>query len=63
MNDPVFSFIVEILGAFVVWSFNGFKGKLSDEMDGPYDSTKKGYRNMIISFIILFIVYQVVINF
>ena len=63
MRDPIFSFLVEILGAFVVWSFNGFKGKLSDEMDGPYDSTKKSFRNMIISFIIIFIVCVVVINF
>ncbi len=63
MIDPIFSFLVEILGAFVVWSFNGFKGKLSDEMDGPYDSTKKGARNMIISFIILLIVFMILINF
>ena len=62
MQNPIFSFLTEIIGAFVVWVFKGFKGKLSDEMSGPYESSNKSWRNMIISFIILFIVALLVFN-
>ena len=62
MNDPVFSFIIEIVGAFIVWAFKGFKGKLSDEMSGPYESNKKGWRNALISFSLLFIIIALISN-
>ena len=60
MQNPIFSFLTEIIGAFLVWAFKGFKGKLSDEMSDPYESSNKSWRNMIISFLILFIVILIV---
>jgi len=51
----LFSFILELIAAFIVWSFKGFRGKLTDEISGPYDSGKKRDRNIIISLIVILI--------
>ena len=60
MSNPFFSFILEIIGAFIVWVSRGFKGKLNDEMSGPYESSKKSWRNALISILFLFIVLAIV---
>ena len=60
MNNLFSSFIFEIIGAFVVWMVKGFKGKLSDEMSGPYESNRKSWRNTLISFLLLFFIIAVV---
>ncbi|HAH25512.1 MAG TPA: hypothetical protein DCL77_17440 [Prolixibacteraceae bacterium] len=56
MRGNFSSFIIEIVGAFIVWAFKGFKGSLSDEMSGPYESNRKTLRNASISFAILFLI-------
>ncbi len=60
MRDLFSSFIFEVIGAFVVWMAKGFKGKLSDEMSGPYESNRKSWRNTVISFLLLFLIGVVV---
>lgn len=35
MRGTIGNFMIEIIGAFVVWMFKGFKGTISDEMSGP----------------------------
>jgi Na+/H+ antiporter NhaC len=59
MSDPVFSFFMEIIGAFIVWASKGFKGKLNDEMSGPHESSKKSWRNALISILLLIIVVAI----
>lgn len=59
MRDPFFSFVIEIIGAFIVWASKGFKGKLEDEMSRPYESNKKSWRNALISFAFIFIIFAI----
>lgn len=59
MRASFSSFIIEIVGAFIVWACKGFKGKLSDEMSGPYESNGKTYRNALISFAIVFLIIAI----
>jgi|Cruoilmetagenom7_1024161.scaffolds.fasta_scaffold481808_1 hypothetical protein len=46
-------FIVQIIGATVVWTAKGFKGSINDEMAGPGDRGAKGTRNFIIAVIVV----------
>jgi hypothetical protein len=62
MRSPVYSFIFQVIGAFLVWTFKGYKGKFDDEMTGPYNSSNKSIRNIIISGIFLFLVYLIISN-
>jgi hypothetical protein len=57
MSNPFWRFIFEVVGAFVCWAFGGFKGKLEDEMSGPYEVSKKSTRNTVISGIVVLIIY------
>lgn len=61
-GNPIINFLIEIIGAFIVWTVKGFKGKLSDEMSGPYESNKKKWRNTIISFSVFLLVLAIVTN-
>ena len=56
----LFSFILELIAAFIVWSFKGFRGKLTDEISGPYESGKKRNRNFIISLIVILIIIGII---
>jgi hypothetical protein len=56
----IFGFLLEIIAAFIIWGFKGFKGKVTDEMSRPHESSKKSWRNIIISIIILLIIYVIV---
>jgi hypothetical protein len=58
----IFSLILEIIGAFIAWAFKGFKGKLMDEISGPYESSRKSWRNLIISSIFVFVVASIVVS-
>ena len=60
MRDPFFSFIMEVVGAFIVWALKGFKGKFNDEMSGPYESTRKSWRNALISIGFVLIILAIV---
>ena len=60
MKDPIFSFLVEIVGAFIVWTLKGFKGKLSDEMSGPNESNTKSWRNFTITLIFIFLIVTII---
>ncbi len=60
MRDLFFDFLVQFIGAFVVWLFKGCKGKLSDEMAGPYDSSSKTWRNFAITLLIFLIGFAIV---
>ena len=60
MRDPFFSFIMEVIGAFIVWTFKGFKGKFNDEMSGPYESNRKSWRNALISIGFVIIVLAII---
>ena len=60
MINQLFSFMFQIIGAFSVWTFKGFKGKFNDEMTGPYDSSNKRIRNFIISGLFLFLVFIII---
>lgn len=53
--------VLEMIGAFVVWAIKGFKGKLSDEVSGPYETNFKSIRNAMIS-ILVFIIIVVIIS-
>lgn len=55
-ENQIINFLFEIIGAFIVWTVKGFKGKLSDEISGPYESNKKKWRNTIISFSVFLLV-------
>ena len=63
MRSNFASFIIEIVGAFVVWAFKGFKGSLSEEMSGPFESNRKTLRNALISFAILFLIIAIAYKF
>ncbi len=45
MRNSISDFVIEIVGALVVWAFKGFKGTLSDEMSRPHESNFKTWRN------------------
>jgi len=60
MVNPGFSFLVEIIGAFVVWTLKGFRGKLTDEMCGPYEYSSKSWRNFAITLIVIFFVVAII---
>ena len=47
------NFIFQIIGAFFFWAIKGFKGKLDDEMTGPYELGPKRIRNFLSALIIL----------
>jgi len=53
MRSTIGNFIIEIVGAFVVWSLKGFKGSISDEMSGPNELNSKTWRNFFITLIIV----------
>ena len=55
-------FIFQIFGAFIVWVFKGFKGKLDDEIGKFEGDSWKKYRNYIISILILLLVGYVINN-
>lgn len=57
MRNPLSGFIIEIIGAFVCWAFGGFKGKLEEEMSGPYDTSGKSWRNLIVSVLTIVAMY------
>ena len=60
MTNPSISFITEVIGAFTVWAFKGFKGKFNDEMTGPYESGWKSWRNRLITLTWIFIIIAVI---
>lgn len=60
MKVSFLRFLMEIIGAFIVWMFKGFKGKFNDEMTGPYDSGMKSWRNAIISALFIFLLLGMV---
>lgn len=49
MNNIFIRFVLEIIGATLVWAMKGFKGKLNDEMSGPYEYGQKWTRNLLVS--------------
>lgn len=53
MKYSLANYILEIIGAFVVWAVKGFKGKLSDEVSSPYETNSKSIRNAIISILLI----------
>lgn len=40
-GNQIINFLIEIIGAFIVWTIKGFKGKLSDEMSGHFNQIKR----------------------
>ena len=62
-KNQIINFLIEIIGAFIVWTVKGFKGKLSDELSGPYESNKKKWRNTIISFSVFLLVLAIATNY
>jgi Na+/proline symporter len=60
MRGTIGNFVIEILGAFVVWAFKGFKGTISDEMSGPHESNFKTWRNFLITIIVVLLVVAVI---
>ena len=63
MRISIINFIIEIVGAFVVWAFKGFKGSINDEMSSPYESNLKTLRNSAITLAIVLIVIAIVSKF
>lgn len=59
-SGSVFSFLLEIIAAFIVWVFKGFKGRLVDEIAGPHDTSWKSWRNLAISLFFILIVLAIV---
>lgn len=60
MRGSIGNFIIEIIGAFVVWMFKGFKETISDEMSGPNESNFKTWRNFLITILVVFIVVVII---
>ena len=60
MRGSIGNFIIEIIGAFVVWMFKGFKGTISDEMSGPHEFNFKTWRNFLITIIVVLIVVGII---
>ena len=60
MRNPIFSFAMEVIGAFIFWALKGFKGKFDNEMSRPYESSKKSWRNTIISLAFVFLVLAII---
>jgi len=58
-GNQIINFLIEIIGASIVWTVKGFKGKLSDEMSGPYESNRKKWRNTIISLSVFLLVLAI----
>ncbi len=50
---PLRGLIFEIIGAFTCWMLKGFRGKLSDEMSGPYEVSRKSTRNTLVSIVVV----------
>ncbi len=46
----------ELVGAFIIWTIKGFKGKFSDEMAGPFELGNKSTRNLLITAALIFVV-------
>jgi len=55
-------FIFQIIGAFIVWAFKGFKGSMDDEIGKFGGDSWKEYRNYIISGLILLFIGYIVDN-
>ncbi|MBK3519795.1 hypothetical protein [Carboxylicivirga marina] len=53
----------ELIGAFVVWSIKGFKGKYVDEIAGPYDLGTKSTRNFLITGAIFIVVILIALEY
>lgn len=60
MRNPIFSFLMQLIGAFIVWALKGFKGKFNDEMSGPHEIGIKSWRNFFISVVFLLIAFSVI---
>ncbi|MGQ8336440.1 hypothetical protein ACUNWD_07800 [Sunxiuqinia sp. A32] len=60
MRGTIGNFVIEIIGAFVVWALKGFKGAISDEMSGPHESNIKTWRNFLITIIVVLLVVVVI---
>lgn len=56
-------FLLELIGAFVVWMFHGFKGPFDNYMTVPDDYGLKSFRNLFIALSILFIALAVWYDF
>jgi hypothetical protein len=52
----ILNFTLIALGAFICWTFKGFKGKFSDEMVGPYNWSSKRMRNLIVGFLAIVVI-------
>jgi hypothetical protein len=53
---------MEVIGAFIAWTFKGFKGKFADEIAGPYENSNKSWRNTLISIAFIVIVLVIINN-
>ncbi|NPD84825.1 hypothetical protein HNV12_12890 [Methanococcoides sp. SA1] len=62
MRPSFANFILEIIGAFIVWSFKGFKGKLSDEVSSPFEANSKSIRNAFISILLIISIIFIISN-
>lgn len=51
------SFLTQLMGAFLVWAFKGFKGEFKEEMTSPEEQSWKYYRNSLISLGVVAIIY------
>lgn len=60
MRGTIGNFIIELTGAFVVWTFKGFKGTISDEMSGPNESNFKTWRNFLITIVVIVLVVGII---
>ncbi len=53
------AFIFQIVGAFVVWTLNGYRGSINDEIAGPEDNGFKKFRNIAITASILLVLFLI----
>ncbi|MFK5983142.1 MAG: hypothetical protein QM499_09520 [Flavobacteriaceae bacterium] len=54
--------LLQLIGAFLVWTAKGFTGKFDDEMTGPGDHSFKSYRNIALSILFLYLVFSFLPN-
>jgi len=58
----VFSFLAQLIGAFVVWAFKGFNGRFLDEVAKPMEGSFRSIRNVIITFVVVLFAYVIYTN-
>ncbi len=66
MAKTPFTLLIYFVGASTIWALNGFKGKVTDYLPGPYEQSKKRTKVFIAGVAVIFplgiILYRIAEN-